>query len=416
MRIPLHSSRATDLYIGLMSGTSVDGVDCALVRFGEGEGEGEGERPRVLAAATSPIDPVLRGRILDLSGGGEGGAAGGAAFSSGAAYLEAYGEVDIAVGRLFAEAVQGILKEAGISAAEVRAIGSHGQTVYHRPPRSAEGSRQAEGSYSAEDSRQAEGSPFTLQLGDPNTIAHLTGITTVADFRRRDMAAGGEGAPLAPLLHRHLFAAAGENRAVLNLGGIANVTLLQAGGACLAFDVGPANILMDYWAQKHLGADYDQGGEWAASGTVHRQLLQALLDEPYFRRPPPKSTGRELFNGAWLEGKLAAVDNASPEAADVQATLLELTAVSMAEKQSGDVAALYVCGGGAHNEALMKRLQALLPGAKVASTAELGLEPDWVEATAFAWMARETLADRPLDTGPFTGAQGPLPLGGVYYG
>ena len=394
---------AAELYIGLMSGTSVDAVDCVLARFDDSSTENGNDKSQVqlLASSSTSIPPALRQQILALCSGK-------------GISLTDYGATDIALGRLFAEAVHSILADGGITAAEVRAIGSHGQTVFHQP----------RGSH-----------PFTLQLGDPNSIAQATGITTVADFRRRDLAAGGEGAPLAPLLHRHLFAPPAQlkqaSRGVLNLGGIANITLLQADGHCLAFDTGPANVLMDYWASEHINKPYDDAGTWAASGKSNPALLQAMLEEPYFRRPHPKSTGRELFNSEWLEGILAAVANGKTgsrsksstkdlAAKDVQATLLELTAVSISNaiKNLTDtsIATTYACGGGTHNRALMHRLQKLLSPSKLTTTADLGLPPDWVEATAFAWLAKQALSGQKQNTPPFTGAKHPIPLGAIYPG
>lgn len=369
-----------NLYIGLMSGTSVDGIDCVLTAFNSAN------RPELISASTTPIDSALREQILALCDGNNAGKN---------INLATYGSTDIAIGKSFADAVHAMLAQTGTAAGEVVAIGSHGQTVYHQP----EGDN-----------------PFSLQLGDPNTIAQLTGITTVADMRRRDIAAGGQGAPLAPLLHRNVFAADGEGRVVVNLGGIANITLLKANGECLAFDSGPGNVLMDYWIGKQKGEQFDKNGAWAASGTANSALLDALLDEPYFERGHPKSTGRELFNSSWLEARLSAASSATVKAEDVQATLLELSAVTVVKaiKALVSARAVYICGGGAHNGAMMERLQALLPDANVTSTAELGLDPDWVEATAFAWMAQETVAGRKVDTRAFTGAQEPVFLGGIY--
>lgn len=364
----------SDYYIGLISGTSVDGVDCALLLF-------DGNQPKLVATHSEAIDPNLRENILQLCTGQD-------------VSLANFGETDIAIGQLFAKGATSLLANAGIEKASVRAIGSHGQTVFHQP---------------SGDQR------FSLQIGDPNSIAQHSGITTVADFRRRDMAAGGEGAPLAPLLHRNCFQSASTDRVVLNVGGIANITVLNRDGTCLAFDTGPANVLMDFWIDKHQGKHYDKNGDWAASGNVVPSLLKLLLEESYFARPVPKSTGRELFNGPWLEGKLNTLGDDLP-AADVQATLLRFTIDSIVEeiRKTSEPTEVYVCGGGAHNNAFMAGLQARMRSSNVLSTAKLGIEPDWVEAIAFAWMAKQTIEGRPIDTSPFTGAQDAIILGGIY--
>jgi anhydro-N-acetylmuramic acid kinase len=369
------------LYIGLISGTSVDGVDCALVSFGD-------DGPQLMESYFAPCPELLRDRVLMLCRGER-------------INLPELGSVDIEVARFFAEATLTLISQAGIEAGNVAAIGSHGQTVWHQP---------------------TGDSPFTLQLGDPNTLATLTGIVTVGDLRRMDMAAGGEGAPLAPLLHQQVFARPGQTRAVINLGGIANVTLLPAAGDPMAFDTGPANVLMDYWIGKHQNLRCDENGAWAATGQTQQALLQALKDEPYFQQPFPKSTGRELFNGNWLEQKLAG-GFAHLAAQDVQATLLALTAETVADAllaggdhepyPSAAVEDVYICGGGAHNGALMRALAKALD-CPVKPTSELGVDPDWVEAMAFAWMARERIAGRPIDTSHFTGAKHSVCLGGIY--
>ena len=256
---------------------------------------------------------------------------------------------------------------------------------------------------------------FTLQIGDPNSIAQLSGITTIADFRRRDMAAGGEGAPLAPVLHRNCFQSTSSDRVVLNVGGIANITVLNKDGTCLAFDTGPANVLMDYWIGKHQQKNYDKNGDWAASGNIIQPLLKLLLNEPYFSRATPKSTGRELFNGLWLEEKLQKL-GLDLAITDVQATLLRFTIDSIVNgiRKTSQPAEVYVCGGGVHNNAFMDNLQVQLSDCNVLSTAKLGIDPDWVEAIAFAWMAKQTGEGRTIDTTPFTGATQATVLGGIY--
>ena len=254
-----------------------------------------------------------------------------------------------------------------------------------------------------------------MQIGDPNSIAQLTGITTVADFRRRDLVVGGEGAPLAPLLHRNCFGSKSVTRVIVNIGGISNITILQTNGSCIAFDTGPGNVLMDYWIEKHQNKTFDKGGAWAASGKVSSELLQLLMSESYFELPHPKITGRELFNSKWLEKKLGQLATAI-SAVDVQATLLELTARTI-HSEIMKVSApqeIYICGGGAHNDALMCRLQLLFGNIAVAETRELGVHPDWVEAVAFAWMAKQTLAGTRIDTTSLTGADKPVILGGIY--
>lgn len=364
---------STDLYIGLISGTSVDGVDCVLVEF-------KNDQPTIVATHFKPAPAELRASTLQLCAGEK-------------IDLASLGNLDIQIAQFFSEAVNELLSQSSIKATQIAAIGSHGQTVWHQP----------EGEF-----------PFTLQIGDANTIAFLTGIDTVADFRRMDMAAGGQGAPLAPLLHRNVFQHQKFDRAVVNIGGISNITCLPAHGACLAFDTGPGNVLMDYWIDKHQGKRFDDNGEWAATGTVNAKLLSLLLDEGYFELEHPKSTGRELFNGAWLEKKLS--QHSSVPNADVQATLIQLTAITIASQITKLMtpSALYVCGGGAHNSVLMSALKEQLQSASVESTQALGMDPDWVEAIAFAWMAKERIANRTIDTSAFTGASKPVLLGGVY--
>ncbi len=351
-----------------MSGTSLDGLDAALVSFSP---------PRLLASHRAPFPASLQRELLALC-------------RPGRDEIRRLMAMDVALGRLSARAVHGLLRKAGIQAEKVRAIGSHGQTIRHNP----------QGAY-----------PSSLQIGDPNIIAELTGITTVADFRRRDMAAGGEGAPLVPAFHRAIFPA---DSTVVNIGGMANATCLAMDGR--GFDTGPGNVLMDAWARRHLKAPFDQGGRWAASGRVHQGLLERLLSEPFFARPPPKSTGRELFNLPWLDGILAGMDPIPP--GDVQATLAELTAASIAGalKRWSSPGRIWVCGGGVHNAHLMERLACLLSPCPVASTADLGVDPDWVEAMAFAWLARETLNARPGNVPRATGARHPALLGGIYPG
>lgn len=361
------------LYLGLISGTSADGIDAALVAFDPA--------PELLAAQTLPYSPALRADILALARGDAG------------IELEALGRLDARLGDAFGEAALTLLEKAGLTATSIRAIGSHGQTVCHRP----------DGAY-----------PFTLQLGDPTRIAEITGITTVADFRRRDMAAGGQGAPLACAFHAAVLADRAEPRAVLNLGGIANLTLLSPDMPVRGFDTGPASALLDAWCAEHLGVGFDEGGRFAARGTVQPDLLSTLMQDAYFGLPAPKSTGREYFHLDWLRQRAPTVDLLP--AADVQATLLELTARSIAEAlltSQPDTAMLLVAGGGVHNPLLMSRLGALLSPIAVDSTLAYGIDPDHVESMCFAWLARETLEGRPGNLPSVTGARGRRILGSI---
>jgi anhydro-N-acetylmuramic acid kinase len=298
--------------------------------------------------------------------------------------------------RVYAAVVADLLSGTSVAASAVRAVGAHGQTVRHRP-------------------QEFDGTGYTLQLCQPALLAELTGIDVAADFRSRDVAAGGQGAPLAPFFHQSLFSQAGESVGVLNIGGISNITLLRADGSMQGFDCGPGNALMDAWCEQHTGQPYDDGGAWAARGQVVAPLLEAMLAEPYFSKPPPKSTGRDLFSRAWLDRHLQAFGKVSP--ADVQATLAELTARACAAdvlRHEPALAHLVVCGGGALNSHLMRRLAALLPQAHVASSAVWGLPPLQVEATAFAWLARKTVLREKLALQSTTGAKGARVLGCVY--
>lgn len=367
-----------DTFIGLMSGTSLDGIDAVAVRFPPG-------RVELLAARTIPFDTALRTELLGLIQ------------STGTGLLDRLGELDHRLGLLFAEAVTGVCSQAGLSAGQVAAVGSHGLTVLHRPT----------GPH-----------PFSLQIGDPNLIAERTGITTVADFRRRDMAAGGQGAPLVPAFHAALFSQPDTPRVVANIGGMANLTLLpgETGVAVTGFDTGPGNVLLDGWIQQQQGRPYDRDGAWAAGGKVDDRLLAALLDDPYFHLTPPKSTGREHFNSAWLQRRLQGFELA-PE--DVQATLAELTAASLAEAithEAQDTAELIVCGGGAYNPDLLQRIGARLPATRLSVSDDYGLAAEWVEAAAFAWLAQKALEGKPGNIPAVTGAAGERILGGIYPG
>ena len=370
------------LYLGLISGTSADGIDAALVRFDNDDPQ---SRCELVHGRTFAWDPALRARLVELGQGGD------------LASLDEFGTLDVRIAEAFADAALSLLREADVAASEVRALGSHGQTVRHRPHGAA-----LDGRF-----------PFTLQLGDGNLIAERTGIATVADFRRRDVAAGGHGAPLLPALHAALLSSRDEDRAVLNLGGIANLTLLPAQGEVRGFDTGPANALMDAWCERHTGKAFDANGDFAASGSVDAALLARLLDDAWFALPPPKSTGREQFHLDWLASKLAC----SESPADVQATLLELSAATVADAlraMQPTTQRMLVCGGGVHNPRLLARIAARLPGVIVESTSVHGVDPDFVEAMGFAWLARQTLLGRPGNLPSVSGARGPRVLGAVH--
>lgn len=372
------------LYLGLISGTSADGIDAALVDFAEPAA------PRLLFGRTFAWPDELRQRLVEL---GQADATLG---------LDELGELDARIAAVFAEAALGVLEASGTAPDRVAAIGSHGQTLRHRPL-----GRLGDGAF-----------PFTLQLGDPSLMAERTGITVVADLRRRDVAAGGHGAPLLPALHAALLHDKGEDRAVLNLGGIANLTLLPRGagaepGLVRGFDTGPANALMDAWCLRHTGGAFDHGGAFAASGRVDAGLLARLLAEPWFSMPPPRSTGRDQFHLGWVEAGMTGAE--AP--ADVQATLLALTARTVAEALRAaqpETARVIACGGGVHNPVLMAAIAAELPGCAVESSAAHGLDPDFVEAMGFAWLARQTALGLPGNLPSVTGAAGPRVLGGIY--
>lgn len=365
-----------DFYIGLMSGTSLDGVDGVLVDFSP-------TAPLVIEHACAPFPAAFRTELLALN-------------RSGPDELHRAALAGNELMRQYAAIVRQLLAKARADAAEIRAIGAHGQTVRHRP-------------------QEFDGTGYTLQLCQPALLAELTGIAVVADFRGRDVAAGGQGAPLAPFFHQALYGHQSETVGVLNIGGISNITLLRADGTILGFDCGPGNALIDGWCARHTGQHYDADGAWAAGGRVVPALLDALLGDPYFRKSPPKSTGRDLFSHEWMEGHLRGFPDAA--LADVQATLTELTAVACSREVLRHEAALkrlVVCGGGALNGHLMKRLKALLPAAQVSSSADYGLPPLQVEATAFAWLARKAVRGEPLQLQSITGARGARVLGGIY--
>lgn len=367
--------KSKQYYIGLLSGTSADAIDAALVLFEENQ------PVQLIAKSETPFKPELQHAIIAFNEPGEN-------------ELERMGELSVKLGLAFAEAANALLKKTGLKNTQILAIGSHGQTIRHRPNNA---------------------SPFTLQIGDPNIIASKTGITTIADFRRKDMALGGQGAPLAPGLHQALFRTTERDRIVLNLGGIANITVLPKDPTkpVMGFDTGPASCLMNAWIYQHQQKTYDKNGEWASSGKIIEFLLKKLLDEPYFAKPVPKSTGRELFNLSWLNKQLTGQEKLE----DVQATLLALTAHSISDaiKKYFSSGEIIVCGGGTHNNSLVNSLADTLQSFTVVSSQHYGIDPDFVEALLFAWLAKQTLTHQPGNLINVTGAERSAILGGVYY-
>ncbi|WP_110647781.1 anhydro-N-acetylmuramic acid kinase [Salinicola peritrichatus] len=367
------------LFVGLMSGTSLDGVDAALVEIDD-----DPQRiPRLVDALCLPLGADLRAALLELTQASQVGFAALGAAESGFCDQQA-------------RAVKALLQRHDLKPGDISAIGSHGQTIEHAPDAIP---------------------PFTCQLDNPSRLAELTGCRVVGDFRRRDMAAGGQAAPLAPIFHQALFADDERTRLVLNLGGIANLTRLAPRNAprpVLGFDTGPANLLIDAWHSRHRNGPVDENGSWAASGRVDGALLERLLDDPYFAAPPPKSTGRERFHLDWVASRLTGRE----AAADVQATLAELTAASVARAAAPFIDAgntdLIVCGGGARNAYLMQRLATRLPGVSMLACEDFGWSADWLEAGAFAWLAWRRLRGLPGNLPEVTGARGPRVLGGVY--
>jgi anhydro-N-acetylmuramic acid kinase len=363
-------------FIGVMSGTSLDGVDVVIVDF---TGVASCE---LIAAKTFSFSIELYEQLQS-------------AIYSPKFHLKELGHLDVTLGQFIGKMIQKVLDEQNISSSMISAIGSHGHTLFHSPNGL---------------------TPFSLQIGDPNVIAELTGITTIANFRQRDIAAGGQGAPLVPAFHADFFSDAEQPRAIINIGGIANITLLDKRHPILGFDTGPGNGLLDAWSLLHQGKPYDDNGNWAASGQCHNGLLAQMLMDPYFHEPIPKSTGREYFNLKWLEHQLKPFGE-NLLTADVQATLLELTAHTISLDilhYCSSVEAVYVCGGGVHNEHLLKSLQRLLKNKAVLSTERLGLHPNWVEATAFAWLAYRTLNRKTGNLPSVTGARRAVILGAIY--
>ena len=367
------------LLVGLMSGTSMDGIDAALVDIRD-------QTVELIDCLEFPVSAELRQAIHEISHAGDN-------------EIERLGQLDRQLGLCFGEVCLDLLRQAKVDRSQILAIGSHGQTIRHRPP-----------------SHICNGNTaYTLQIGDPNSIAEVTGITTVADFRRRDIAAGGEGAPLVPAFHRAVFARPGTSRAIVNIGGIANISYLS-GEEVLGFDCGPGNTLLDQWIGHHQGQRYDVNGSWSAGGQVDQALLHRLLEHPFITRAPPKSTGKEVFNMPWLEERLREIPGLA--ARDVQATLCEYTATTIVGglKSCGDADEVYVCGGGAANGDLMRRLHRRLAPVPLGTTSELGCDPAWVEAAAFAWLAYQRLNQLPGNISSVTGASGPRILGAIYPG
>ncbi|MEH6551791.1 MAG: anhydro-N-acetylmuramic acid kinase [Pseudomonadales bacterium] len=369
-----------EIYVGLMSGTSADSIDAVAVDFSK-------PTPSLIACHEQPLSDALKASITELC-------------QSSDHEIERQGKLDRELGLAFASAVNKLLKDAKLAASDITAIGSHGQTVRHRPPTESRSTHSA----------------FTLQIGDPNTIAFHTGISTVADFRRRDIAAGGQGAPLVPAFHHNVFRHPERSRAIINIGGMANITVLKQDGSVTGFDTGPGNILLDSWIHYQQGKSYDANGDWAASGASQPGLLKYLMEHPFFHLAPPKSTGREDFNLDWLRDVIA--EYPQPLAVeDIQATLVELTAHSIADvivHLGCPIDEVFICGGGAFNGLLMATLEALLHPRVVASTISLGIPPQWVEACAFAWLAKQTLAGLPGNCPAVTGASREVVLGAIY--
>ncbi|PKM38391.1 MAG: anhydro-N-acetylmuramic acid kinase [Gammaproteobacteria bacterium HGW-Gammaproteobacteria-10] len=368
----------TEFYIGLMSGTSIDGIDAGLVDFSSGH-------PEFIAFEYHPFPDRIRTELTEITS------------SDHPVLLKNIGKLDTQLGSLFAQSAQSLIAKAGFSASDITAIGSHGHTLFHAPELP---------------------NPFCLQIGDPNIIAQLTGITTVADFRRRDIAAGGQGAPLVPAFHQALFGYPGEHRVITNIGGIANITILpnDSSKPVIGFDTGPGNSLMDTWIKKHRGSHFDHNGDWARTGQVNKHLLSILKADTYFKSAAPKSTGKEYFSLGWLTKHLREFSEQKPE--DVQACLCQLTAETICDgirDYAPCIDKVLVCGGGARNSYLLEKLQDNL-NCPVLSTEEYHLHPDHVEAIAFAWLARQTMNSLPGNLMSVTGAKQPVILGGIYPG
>ena len=361
-------------YIGLMSGTSIDNMDAVMVSF-------NGKNPHVQASHSKPIPATLRQQILTLC-------------QNGTNEIEQLAIAEREVAELSAQVVNELLKRCNEKPSNIKAIGSHGQTIRHLPDLG-----------------------YTLQIGDPNRIAELTGIAVVADFRRRDIAAGGQGAPLVPAFHRAVFSSKKEHRIIVNIGGMSNISVLPAGSEpqVTGFDTGPGNVLMDYWCQKHKNQPFDRNGDWAGSAQPDPMLLKTMMAEPFFQRPPPKSTGRELFNTEWMHQQLNHFPQLST--ATIQATLCYLTATTISQAintHAPETNKVFVCGGGAKNKTLMSVLQSQLNTLPVYSTEQLGIEAGLVEPAAFAWLAQQTMHSHTGNLPAVTGAKGARLLGGIY--
>ena len=368
-------------YIGLMSGTSLDGVDGVLMAFHDNG------QANVLSSCAVDFPAQLRAELLALN-------------RPGPNELHRAAVAAHQLAELYAQAVQQLLLHSGLPANAIHAIGAHGQTVRHAPP------------------APGNAAPYTLQLNQPASLAELCSITVIADFRSRDIAAGGQGAPLVPAFHKQVFGQTGESVAVVNIGGIANITALPADERVLGLDTGPGNVLLDLWCHRHTGRNYDANGEWAASGKLHAALLSHLLDEPYFQAKGIKSTGRDLFNADWLDARLQGFSSINP--ADVQSTLAELTAQTIVQAivdapwNGLDPKEVLICGGGARNGHLMSRISVLMPQANVLTTDSRGWPVSQVEAAAFAWLAKQTIEGKPGNEPQVTGAKGTRILGAIY--
>jgi len=370
---------ASKLYIGLMSGTSLDGIDCVLVDL---------SKLQLISSLCRPFPPKLADLLRQLC-------------NSDSSNMESGAIADRLLGEEYARAVLDLLLTENLKAKDICAIGCHGQTIRHCPPRAGDCE-----------------SGFTIQIGDANTIVQRTGITVVADFRSRDIAAGGQGAPLAPAFHQAAFSNSAQNRVIVNIGGISNITILSKEAAVAGYDTGPGNTLMDNWIRANRDLNFDSGGQWARAGRINSKLLQQLLQHPFFALAAPKSTGTEEFSMDWLASVLKNGNEAIADA-DVQATLLELTAVSISQEirgKFGSGAGVYVCGGGANNSMLMERLSDLLRHHQVQTTDDLGIGPAWVEAAAFAWLASQCLENIPANLPEVTGATERVVLGAIYPG
>ena len=368
----------TELYIGLMSGTSLDGIDAALVEF-------KNNQVQLVAFEYQPFPDAIKNQLEQISD------------ANAMVFLQDYGAMDTRMGLLFAQIIETLLAKASIPATAIRAVGSHGQTIYHEPNTDL---------------------PFSLQIGDPNIIAEKTGITTIADFRRRDIAAGGQGAPLVPAFHQAVFSHETEHRCVVNIGGIANITILppvSQSTVVIGFDTGMGNVLMDQWIQKHQSLNYDQQGNWAKSGVINYELVECLKKDPYFQADPAKSTGKEYFSLPWIYQNINVTNY---RAEDIQASLCYLTATTITDaikKYAPATERVLICGGGIHNDYLLQLIEKNL-SCPVSSTELYGIHPDHVEAIAFAWLAKQTLNHLTGNLKEVTGAKHNVILGGIYQG